>query len=327
MVKIGFIGCGSISHRHLNNLKGIKDVKIVSAFDPEEENIKRFEESYGEKINIYRNEEEMIEKEKPDGVVICSPHTFHFRQIKMCLESGIDVLVEKPAVVNFDEAVEIRKIMEKTGKKVVVGYQRHYMPVFNEARHIIKEKFGKVIYLSGFLSQKWLWLFKTGDKRKWRLDPDFAGKGQLTDSGSHFVASIFFLTGLTPESVGAFIDFCGEKVDINSAFIVRFQEGAIGNFGVLGYDPLWRESLFIWDDRNNVLSVSLSEKAYVQFAGKEEREELNGIELEVKSPAEDLIRCIKEKKGPVTQWEIIENVALLSDAVYKSHFEKRIIKM
>ncbi|MCM8806663.1 MAG: Gfo/Idh/MocA family oxidoreductase [Candidatus Omnitrophica bacterium] len=327
MIKIGFIGCGNISYRHLNHLKEIKDVKIVSAIEPDEENFKKFQESYGDKIKKYENEEEMIEKEKLDGVVICSPHTFHFNQIKIALENGCDVLVEKPAVVSYKESIEIRKIMEKTGKKIVVAYQRHYMPVFNEAKNIIKEKFGKVIFLSGFLSQYWLELFRTKDgKRAWRLLPEYSGKGQLTDSGSHFVASIFFLTGLTPEKVASFLDFRGERVDINSAFIVKFKEEAIGNFGILGYDPFWRENLLIWDEYNNLISVSLSEESYVHFKGEKERRKIEGIEIEVKNPSDDFVKCIKGERNPHTDWGIIEKVCLLSDMVYKSFFEERIVK-
>ncbi|MCM8818899.1 MAG: Gfo/Idh/MocA family oxidoreductase [Candidatus Omnitrophica bacterium] len=326
MIKIGFIGCGGISHMHLVHLKETKEAKIVSAIEPNEENFKKFEENYGEKIKKYTDEKEMIEKEKLDGVVICSPHTFHLNQIKIALEKGCDVLVEKPAVISYDEAVEVRKVMEKTGKKVVVGYQRHYMPVFNEGRKIIKENFGNLIFLSGFLSQYWHEPFKTADiQRGWRLNPEYSGKGQLTDSGSHFVALIFFLTDLTPAKVASFVDFRGEKVDINSAFIIKFKEGAIGNFSVLGYDPFWRENLLIWDDKNNLLSVSLSENSYVQFKGEKERKILKGIEIDIKNPAEDFVKVIKDKKQPHTSWEIIEKVALVSDMVYKSHFENKIV--
>ena len=328
MIKIGFIGCGSISYRHLNALKNISDVKIVSAIEPNFENFKKFEETYGEKLNLYKDEEEMIKKEKLDGVVICSPHTFHFEQIKIALENGIDVLVEKPAVCSYQEAVEIRKLIEKTGKVVVVAYQRHYMPVINSAKKIIKERFGKIVFLSGFLSQHWLHLFKSGkDKRSWRLNPKFSGKGQLIDSGSHFIAEIFFLTGLTPDKVVSFIDFMGEKVDINSSFIVKFKEGAIGNFGVLGIDPFWRESLYIWDENDNLIFISLSDNSYIHFYGEKERKNIEDIEVEVKNPSEDLIKCIKEKKQPKTTWDIIEKVALLSDMVYNSFFKGKILEV
>ncbi|MCM8785469.1 MAG: Gfo/Idh/MocA family oxidoreductase [Candidatus Omnitrophica bacterium] len=325
MLKIGFIGTGGISHRHLNNLKEIEGVKIVSAIEPNEENFKKFELSYGEKIKRYTDEKEMIEKEKLDGVVICSPHTFHFSQIKIALENGVDVLVEKPAVVTYDEAVEIRKIMEKTGKKVVVAYQRHYMPIFNGAKKILKERFGNIIFLSGFLSQ--YYYEPLSIRRPWRIDPKLSGKGQLTDSGSHFVALIFFLTNFTPEKIASFIDFRGEKVDMNSAFIVKFKEGAIGSFGILAFDPSFREGLFIWDDRNNVLKLSATENSYVQFKGEKEIKDIEIFEPEAKSPAEDLIECIKGRKQPHTDWEIVENVALLSDMVYKSYLENKILEI
>ncbi|MFN4227854.1 MAG: Gfo/Idh/MocA family protein [Candidatus Ratteibacteria bacterium] len=325
MIKIGFIGTGGISYRHLNDLKKIEGVKIVSVIEPNENNFKKFQETYGEKLNLYTDEKEMIEKEKLDGVVICTPHTLHFSQIKIALENGIDVLVEKPAVVSYDEAVEIRRTMEKTGKNVVVAYQRHYMPVFNGAKKILKEKFGNIIFMSGFLSQ--YYYEPLSIRRPWRMDPKLSGKGQLTDSGSHFVALIFFLTNFTPQKVASFIDFKGEKVDMNSAFIVKFKEGAIGSFSILAFDPSFREGLFIWDDKNNVLKLSATENSYVQFKGEKEIKNIEDLEPEVKSPAEDLIECIKRKKQPQTDWKIVENVALLSDLVYKSYFENKILEI
>ncbi|MCM8832542.1 MAG: Gfo/Idh/MocA family oxidoreductase [Candidatus Omnitrophica bacterium] len=325
MIKIGFIGTGGISYRHLNDLKKIKDVKIVSVIESNENNFKKFQEAYGENLNLYTDQIEMIEKEKLDGVVICTPHTLHFSQIKIALEKGVDVLVEKPAVVTYDEAVEIRKIIEKTGKRVVVAYQRHYMPVFNGAKKILKEKFGNIIFISGFLSQ--YYYESLSIRRPWRLDPKLSGKGQLTDSGSHFVDLIFFLTNFTPEKIASFIDFRGEKVDMNSAFIVKFKEGAIGSFGILAFDPSFREGLFIWDDRNNVLKLSTNENSYVQFKGEKEIKEIEFFEPEVKSPAEDLIECIKRGKKPHTDWEIVEKVSLLSDMVYKSYFENKILEI
>ncbi|HOK56403.1 MAG TPA: Gfo/Idh/MocA family oxidoreductase [bacterium] len=324
MIKIGFVGCGGISYRHLNDLKNMKDVKIVSAIEPNEDNFKKFQDTYGEKLNLYKDEEEMIEREKLDGVVICTPHTLHFSQIKIALQKGIDVLVEKPAVVTYEESIEIRKLIEKTGKNVVVAYQRHYMPVFNGARKIIKEKFGNIIFLSGFLAQYYYEPIST--RRPWRINPQLSGKGQLTDSGSHFVALLFFLTGLTPEKVASFIDFRGEKVDMNSAFIVKFKEGAIGNFGILAFDPSFRENLFIWDDKNNVLKVSAMENSYAQFKGEKETKNIEGLEIDVKNPSEDLIKCIKKEKKTHTDWKIVENVSLLSDMVYKAYFESKVLE-
>lgn len=95
----------------------------------------------------------MIEKSKIDGVIICSPHSNHFNQTKMALEKGIDVLVEKPAVINYEEAVELKKVIEKTKRNVVVGYQRHYNPLIKSIANLIKSnKLGENTFL------KWLYI-------------------------------------------------------------------------------------------------------------------------------------------------------------------------
>lgn len=326
-IRIGFIGCGSISYRHLNYFKNREDVEVVCVFDPNKENVEKFIKYYGKEMRIYESDEEMIKNEKIDGIVICSPHTFHYKQIKISLENGIDVLVEKPAVVEYKEAVSLRKTIEKTGKKVVVGYQRHYLPVINGAREIIRGgKIGKIFFISGYLAQNW-YRIKTGkDKRTWRLIPEFAGKGQLTDSGSHFVAMIFYLTDLNIKEVYSYIDFKGEKVDINSNFLVKFKEEATANIGILGQDPSFRECLMIWGE-NGVIKLSLSENSYVHYNGEKEPK---NIEYDYKGPecaADDLIRCIEKNKEPQTPWEVIEKTALLSDKVYESFFKNKPVKV
>ncbi len=67
-------------------------------------------------VEIYKSDIDLIKKGNLDGVVINSPHTIHFSQIKLALENGINVLVEKPAVVNYKEAQEVKKILKKPRK-------------------------------------------------------------------------------------------------------------------------------------------------------------------------------------------------------------------
>lgn len=319
-LKIGFIGVGSISYKHLHQIKEIEGVEIRGCFDPKEENVKKFISEAGE-VEIFENEEELIKN--VDGVIICSPHKFHFSQIKLSLENGVDVLVEKPAVITYQEAVDLRKLVEETGRKVVVGYQRHYMDLPLSVKKIVQEgKIGKILFISGFLAQNWIkGVTKSG--RIWRFDPDLSGKGQLTDSGSHFVGMLFWITGLTPEKVGAFSDFLGKEVDINTAFSVKFRENALGSFGILGVDPSFHEGMMIWGEKG-VIKLSLSENSYIHYNDKKEQEEIPIVQPSVKTPAEDFVRCMREGKEPETDISVIEKVALLSDKIYES-FQKGII--
>ncbi|MCX7705321.1 MAG: Gfo/Idh/MocA family oxidoreductase [bacterium] len=324
-IRIGFLGCGGHSYSHLGCLKEIKGVKITGVFDPKQENVEKFLKEAGQ-MDVYESDKELMKKGNLDGVVINSPHTFHFPQIKLALENGVHVLVEKPAVVNYKEARQVRKLLKKTGKILVVGYQRHYMGNFLGAKKILDEKkLGKLVFVSGYLAQDWINIVRnTG--RIWRFDPKFSGGGQLTDSGSHFVAMLFFLTGLTPLKVASFIDYRGMKVDINTAFIVNFKEKVHGSFSILGIDPSFREALLIWGEKGVLKVSAYGENSYVHYYGNKEPEPIPEIKSKINSPAADFIECIRGEKQPQTPFEVIEKVALLSDKIYQSFETGKITK-
>jgi len=316
-ISVGFIGCGSISYRHLNALKNIDGVEITGVFDPSRENSEKFAKQAGGNTKIYSSEEELIKKGNINGVVICSPHKFHFPQIKLALENDLHVLVEKPAIINSEEASQIKKLIEEKKKIFVVGYQRHYMGNFLGAKKAIEEgKIGRIVFISGFLAQGWVQIIKES-KRIWRFDPEVSGGGQLMDSGNHFLAMLFYLTDLTPKDVYAFIDYRGMKVDINTSFIVKFEEGPIGSFGILGIDPDFREALLIWGE-NGVIKISACrENSYLHLNGEKEPFPIEEVPSPVKNPAEDFIECIRGNRQPQTPFSVIEKVITLTDKIYK----------
>ncbi|HXK45149.1 MAG TPA: Gfo/Idh/MocA family oxidoreductase [bacterium] len=324
-INIGFIGCGGISYGHLRNLKNTEGVKVAGVFDPKKESVEKFLREAGD-IQVFKSDRDLIEKGNFDAVVINSPHTYHFPQIMLSLKYGLHVLVEKPAVVNYREAQEVKKLLKKTKRVFVVGYQRHYMETFLAAKKILEEKkLGKIVFVSGYLAQDWINIVRnTG--RIWRFEPKFSGGGQLTDSGSHFVALLFYLTGLTPVQVASFIDYRGMKVDINTAFIVKFKEKTIGSFGILGIDPSFREALLIWGEKGVMKLSAYGENNYVHYYGEKEPQQLSESVSKIKSPAGDLIECIKGNKQPQTPFAVIEKVALLSDKIYQSFKKEKIEK-
>ena len=125
---------------------------------------------------------------------------------------------------------------------------------------------------------------------------------------------------MTPEKVFSFIDFKDLKVDVNTSFNVKFKEGAIGSFLILGEDPLWRMSMRIWGE-NGVIEMDENaelREGYVQFKGREGKEKIEYKNCQVNNPAEDLIECIRKGKQPETSFEVIEKTAYLSDEIYKN---------
>ena len=75
-----------------------------------------------------------------------------------------------------------------------------------------------------------------------RWDPKLSGGGQLNDSGSHILDAVMWITGLQAKRVCAMIENFDVPVDINSALAVEYDNGAKGNFSILGaYVPGWAE--------------------------------------------------------------------------------------
>ena len=54
-----------------------------------------------------------VYSQNPDGVIVSSPHTYHFEHAKTALENGCHVLVEKPMVTETQEACDLSKWWNK----------------------------------------------------------------------------------------------------------------------------------------------------------------------------------------------------------------------
>ncbi len=185
---------------------------------------------------------EMMEKEaalplgeRMDFVVIVTPNHVHFSAAKAALEAGFHVLSDKPATLNHAEAVELKKIVEKTGLLYGLSYTYTGYPMVKQAKHMVANgdlgKIRKVIveYPQGYLATK---LEDTGMKQaEWRTDPKRSGvAGCIGDIGSHCENLAEYITGQEINELAAdltsFVD--GRMLDDDGNILLRFGNGAKG---------------------------------------------------------------------------------------------------
>lgn len=239
-IRVGFIGAGGIAVVHFQRTKPIKEAEVAAITEPNDNSLKNFYEKCPEAkaLPVYKDYKEMIKKEKLDAVYVLSPHAYHFEQIMYSLDAGLHVLTEKPMVCSVSHAKKVIEKSEKTGKVLMISYQRHFEPPFRYMREqILKGNIGEVQFIQALLSQEWLKL----TRNTWRQDPKLSCGGQLNDSGSHFIDIMMWMTGLKVKEVFAKIEFFDAKVDINSALTLVFENGALGNLSVVGNAPGWYE--------------------------------------------------------------------------------------
>jgi predicted dehydrogenase len=248
-IRVGMIGVGGMAQGHIERLLKLPEVEIVALADVStlslEKTQNRFPDGVG-KAPTFADYRELLEKIKPDAVVICTPHTLHFQQAVDSLDAGSHVLLEKPMVNRVVEAHALLKKIDETKLVVGLGYQRHTMPEFRYIKaKIASGEFGNVQFINALQQQGWA----KGTVGSWRQDPALSGGGQINDSGSHLLDIVLWTTGLAPDKVAAFMDNRGTPVDINSALTIQFTNGAQGTISVVGDAAGWYEDITIWCDK------------------------------------------------------------------------------
>lgn len=159
-----------------------------------------------------------------DAVFIITPHNLHHDHATMCLEAGLDVLLEKPMVMNAGEALSLIETRDRTGRHLVVAFQGGLSPQINHAADLIASgELGELQTVTGMLWQGW----KSMTVGKWRQIPEIAGGGFLFDSGAHMLNSVCTLVGEDFATVAAWTDNRGAAVDINGVVMGRLESGAL----------------------------------------------------------------------------------------------------
>ena len=191
--------------------------------------------NYGDFIEMAAKESGLPADERIDFVSIVTPNHVHFPVAKLFLEKGFHVVCDKPMTLTLEEALELKKIVAKSGKVFVLTHNYTGYPMVKQARHMIAAGLlGDIRKIVVEYPQEWLTqpIEKDGQKQaKWRTDPKKSGIGGcLGDIGSHCENLIHYMTGLSPEYVCADLTTFVEDrlLDDDVNVLLRFSGGVKG---------------------------------------------------------------------------------------------------
>lgn len=324
-VRVGIIGTGGMAQGHIKRLLQNPDAEVAALCDIRPEALASTLKGHPDlpaDIPQFADYKEMLEKAELDAIHIDTPHTLHFEMIMNGLDAGKHVLCEKPMVCTVPHAHEVLKKVEETGKVFVLAYQRHYQPEFLYIRDAIAAgKIGEVQFVQALQCQGWL----KGVAGTWRHTQELSGGGQLNDSGSHLLAVILFITGLTADRVSAFIDNFDVPVDINSALSIEFVGGAQGNISIVGNAPTWHEDLTIWGEKG----IFFMRNGKLEFCDENGKRTVP-TEADMpkgNAPDDNFIAAIlgKEKVGSPAPWGL--KVIELTEAAWQSAERNGIVQV
>ncbi len=159
-----------------------------------------------------------------DAAFIITPHVLHFGQAKMCLEAGLDVLLEKPMVMSADEAKALIDVRDRSGRLLVVAFNGSLSPHVREAVRILRSgELGRILNIHGVIWQNW----QPNTTGTWRQMPELSGGGFMFDTGAHLLNTVADLAGEEFVEVAAWLDNRGAPVDIAATVMARLHSGAL----------------------------------------------------------------------------------------------------
>lgn len=178
-MKMACMGAGAIANKMASTVTKMENVEMYAIAARDKERAEAFAAEYGV-TKAYGSYEEMLKDPQIELVYIATPHSHHYKCMKMCLEAGKNVLCEKSFTVNAEQAKEIFAIAEEKGLFVTEAIWTRYMPSRKMINEIIDSGvIGTVTSLSANLGYE-----LSEVKRIW--DPNLAG-GALLDVGVYLV--------------------------------------------------------------------------------------------------------------------------------------------
>ena len=134
------IGCGSIGHAHMEGYRLNPNVDVVAVADPLESARGQYVQEYGIPRS-YESYEEMLERERPDIVSVCTWHLHHPAPTIAAAKAGVQgVICEKPMAIGAGPADAMIEACEANGVKLVVSHQRRFTPGWAKARELIRDE-------------------------------------------------------------------------------------------------------------------------------------------------------------------------------------------
>lgn len=190
---------------------------------------------YGSYAEMMESERRLPADRRMDFVAIVTPNHVHYEPASLALQSGFDVVVDKPLCFSLDEAQSLEKEVERTGRLLAVTYTYSGYPMVKEMRSLIAAgRIGKVRKVYVEYPQGWLAtdLERSGNKQAdWRTDPQRSGAGgAIGDIGTHAAHLAEYATGLRITAVNAMLNTVvpGRRLDDDASMLLRFDNDATG---------------------------------------------------------------------------------------------------
>ncbi|MDZ7894877.1 MAG: Gfo/Idh/MocA family oxidoreductase [Sphingobium sp.] len=135
-MRIALAGAGAFGEKHLDGLKNIDGVTVMSIIGRELEPTQKVAEKYG--IGHVTTElDETLARDDVDAVILCTPTQMHAAQAIACMNAGKHVEVEIPLSDRWADAQAVLAKQKETGLTCMVGHTRRFNPSHQYVHNLV----------------------------------------------------------------------------------------------------------------------------------------------------------------------------------------------
>lgn len=233
-IRVGLIGCGSISEAHLRGWRRIPEkAAVVAAADSDQARLSWVSEQVPG-VACYPSLEALLTSAEVDALDICLPHDLHRSAIVMAARAGRHVLCEKPLCTSLEDAEEIEHVVTEAGVTFMCAHNQLHWPSVEAASAVLDDGgLGRVLVVrTSDCFRRRLGPSEGRLPGTWRADPRRAGGGELIDTGYHPTYRLLHLAPSEPVSVSAMTGryhLTDMSAEDTASLVVQFGDGSMGS--------------------------------------------------------------------------------------------------
>ena len=181
MIRLGVAGLGWLGESLIKDVPRVGGLEVVAVQDVLGDRACDVAAQYQVAWSGQRYAD-LVELAEIDAVAICTPNGLHAQQAQAALQSGKDVLVQKPLALSCADAAATLQVATQAQRLLFVDYTYRFLDTMRVFRELLPPASNVRSVRAVFHN-----IYGPGAEKAWFFDSAMAGGGALTDLGVHLL--------------------------------------------------------------------------------------------------------------------------------------------
>ena len=297
VVQIGVGGWGK------NHSRVLSEIGVLSAIC---DTNSQLAEEFGKKhsVNFYDSFENLLEKEKFDAALVCTPTLTHSDITTRLIENKKHVFVEKPMTYLSEDGQNLVDLAKSNNVILTCGYIERFNPAVASVKNFLKsKKYGDLIRLEFY--------------REHRMPQHIKDVGVIYDTSVHDIDTAMWLFDETPEVVFAIAGRINHEHEDFATITLGFKDNKTATISSNWITPIRVRNFNAVCTEARIFSDFITQEIRIETDNGTENpknEKAEPLSLEIKN----FIDAIEGKNDLVVKPEQAVNVTKVAEAALLS---------